>query len=135
MGNFDFFMCQEKKKVHAFKSLCPSTCLNVPQCIIDLFLQSFPVSLRVPSSYPFQPGQLLHVWISLRDDFLRSTKTNFVLDDVFDNILPHFQKFHIYMEECSVELEKIIELYPPWKIKLCMKRKQAERRGVWYFKL
>ena len=24
-------MCQEKKKVHAFKSLCPPTCLNVPQ--------------------------------------------------------------------------------------------------------
>ena len=25
-------MCQEKKKVHAFKSLCPHTCINVPQC-------------------------------------------------------------------------------------------------------
>ena len=31
MGNFDLFMYQEKKKVHAFKSLCPLTCLNVPQ--------------------------------------------------------------------------------------------------------
>ena len=31
MGNFDFFMSQEKKKVHVFKSLCPPICLNVPQ--------------------------------------------------------------------------------------------------------
>ena len=33
MGNFDFLICQETKNGQAFKSLCPPTCLNVPQCV------------------------------------------------------------------------------------------------------
>ena len=32
MGNFDLFIYQEKKKVQAYKSLCPPTYLHVPQC-------------------------------------------------------------------------------------------------------
>ena len=34
LRNFDFLICQETKNGHAFKSLCPPTCLNVPQCLI-----------------------------------------------------------------------------------------------------